>query len=69
MVRCIDALLSNATLSLDSPAAVAEALPLYAAGPADFADCLLARKARRAGCDSRRSFDQKTRGLPGVLLL
>lgn len=69
VVRCIDALLGNATLALESPAAVAEALVLYAAGPADFADCLLASKALRAGCDSLRSFDKKMRGLPGVVLL
>lgn len=69
VLRCIDALSSNATLVLESPAAVAEALLLYAAAPADFADCLLASKAQRAGCDSLRSFDKKMRGLPGVVLL
>ena len=69
VVRCIDALLNNTTLGLESPAAVAEALALYTIGPADFADCLLASKAARAGCDSLRSFDKKMRGLPGVVLL
>ena len=69
VVRCIDALLNNTTLGLESPAAVAEALALHTTGPADFADCLLASKAARAGCDSLRSFDKKMRGLPGVVLL
>ena len=50
-------------------AALPEAAALYATGPADFADCLLAAKALRAGCVSLRSFDKKMRALPGVKLL
>ena len=45
---------------------VDEAVALYAAGPADFADCLLAVKAVQAGCEALRSFDKKMRGLPGM---
>ena len=56
-------------MRLESPTAVREATALYAAGPADFADCLLAVKAAQAGCEALRSFDKKMRGLPGVKAL
>ena len=65
----LHALASNATVRLESAAALPEATALYAAGPADFADCLLAVKAVRAGCQSLRSFDRKMRALPGFKLL
>jgi predicted nucleic-acid-binding protein len=59
----------NATVGLESAAAVAEAAALYAAGPGDFADCLLATKARFPGCEAVRTFDKGMRPLPGVKLL
>ena len=69
IVSALQALASHATVLLESAAAVPEATALYAEGPADFADCLLAVKAVRAGCESLRSFDKKMRALPGVKLL
>jgi predicted nucleic-acid-binding protein len=63
------ALAGNATVRLESPACITAAVSLYAQGPAGFADCLLAVKARQAGCEALRSFDRKMRGLPGVELL
>lgn len=69
IAAAVRALGDNATLRLESKAAVAEAATLYADGPADFADCLLCTKARAAGCDRVRTFDRKMRPLPGVELL
>ena len=63
------ALAGNAMVRLESPACITAAVSLYVQGPASFADCLLALKARQAGCDALRSFDRKMRGLPGVELL
>jgi predicted nucleic-acid-binding protein len=65
IAAAVQALAGNATVQLESAAGVREAVALYAAGPADFADCLLAVKAAQAGCDALRSFDKKMRGLPG----
>jgi len=65
IAAAVQALAGNATVQLESAAGVREAVALYAAGPADFADCLLAVKAAKAGCDALRSFDKKMRGLPG----
>ena len=69
IAAALRALLGNATVQLESSAAVAEALAFYEGGPADFADCLLAAKAARHGCESLRTFDRKMRGLPGLKLL
>ena len=69
IAAALHALAGNATVRLESGAALPEAAALYATGPADFADCLLAAKALRAGCVSLRSFDKKMRALPGVKLL
>jgi predicted nucleic-acid-binding protein len=65
IAAAVQALAGNATVQLESAAGVREAVALYASGPADFADCLLAVKAAQVGCDALRSFDKKMRGLPG----
>lgn len=65
----LKALAGNATVSLESMQQVNEAITLYEQGPAGFADCLLAAKARHAGCDALRTFDKKMKALPGVKLL
>ena len=69
IAAALHALAGNATVRLESAAALPEAVALYVQGPADFADCLLAVKAVQVGCDSLRSFDRKMRALPGVKLL
>ena len=69
IAAALQALTANATVKVESLLALREAAALYAQGPADFADCLLAVKAREAGCESLRTFDKKMRVLPGVKLL
>jgi predicted nucleic-acid-binding protein len=48
---------------------VNSAVALYAAGQADFADCLLAARAQASDLDTLFTFDRKMRGLPKVQLL
>ena len=69
IVSVLRALAGNATVRLESAAAMAQATVLYERGPADFVDCLLATKAQRLGCSALRSFDRKMKGLPGVQAL
>ena len=69
IAMALHALAGNATVRLESPAALPQAIALYAQGPADFAAALLAVKAAHAGCEALRSFDKKVRSLPGVKLL
>ena len=67
--NALRALTKNATVCIESHNLMAEALVLYEQGPAGFADCLLAVKARRPGYDALRTFDKKMKSLPGVKLL
>jgi predicted nucleic-acid-binding protein len=69
ITRALTVLSKHATVQLESPAVVRAAIALYAAGPADFADCLLAVQARDAGAEKLHTFDRKMRSLPGVSLL
>ena len=67
--NALRALTKNATVCIESHDLMSEALVLYEQGPAGFADCLLAVKARRAGCDALHTFDKKIKALPGVKVL
>ena len=55
----IAALLEYDVLSVESPALVRQALQWFADGPADFSDCLLAARARNAGCAVVLTLDRK----------
>ncbi len=55
----IAALLEYDVLSVESPALVRQALQWFADGPADFSDCLLAARARSAGCETVLTLDRK----------
>ena len=69
LVTALRSLAAHATVALESPDAVSEAIEAFAQGPADFADCLLCAKARAAGCSGVATFDRGMRGLAGVKLL
>lgn len=69
LVVVLRALASNATVSLESPAAVRSAVEVFARGNSDFADCLLSEKALRVGCSQIFTFDKDMRALSGVTLL
>ncbi|HWH83077.1 MAG TPA: type II toxin-antitoxin system VapC family toxin [Burkholderiaceae bacterium] len=55
----IAALLEYDVLGVESPALVRQALEWFAIGPADFSDCLLAARARAAGCETVLTLDRK----------
>ena len=69
LTLALRALAAHATMALESPLAVRAAIDAFEAGAADFADCLLAEKAQRAGCGQLFTFDKGMRGLAGVTLL
>jgi predicted nucleic-acid-binding protein len=57
--EALTALLDYDVLSVESPALVRQALQWFGAGPADFSDCLLAARARSAGCEIVLTLDRK----------
>lgn len=69
IVTALRAMASNATVALESAAAVAAATDAYEQGSADLADCLLCTKAAMAGCEQVATFDRGMRSLPNVRLI
>lgn len=67
--RAVRALLDNASITLESPKAIQDALTHFEAGGADFPDCLIVAKAQHAGCRATLSFDRRMIGLAGVEIL
>ncbi len=65
----IRALADHGSVTLESDAAVKQALPLFEQGSADFSDCLLATKAALAGCERLVTFDKGMKKLPQVHLI
>lgn len=57
--EALSALLDYYVPSAEPPALVRQALQWLAAGPADYSDCLLAARARGAGCDTVLTLDRK----------
>lgn len=69
IARAVRALLDNASIALESAAAVKQALASFEAGGADFPDCFIVAKAGAAGCSRILSFDKRMAALPNVELL
>jgi predicted nucleic-acid-binding protein len=69
IARTVRALFDNASIALESAAAVRDALASFEAGSADFPDCLIVAKAVHAGCARTLSFDRRMGSLRGVELL
>ena len=65
LLTALSALAANATLALESAAAIQASISSFATGSADFADCLLAEKAKLMGCQSLFTFDRGMGGLAG----
>ena len=59
----IEAVLHTAQLRVEDPASVAAALDYYRTSKAGFADCLIGRRNRAAGCRATISFDRRLRPL------
>ena len=67
--QAIDMLLRTKEIVLDRAEQVAQALRLYKASTADFADCLTERLAASAGCERTMTFDTKAAKLIGMTLV
>lgn len=64
----VDGLLANVVFEIEEAALVEDALGLFEAGKADFADCLIFAKNARH-CEATITFDRAARGLPGCVVL
>lgn len=69
IAAALNALAHHANVRLESAAAMADALAWFEEGASHFVDCLLAAKARDAGCIAVHTFDRRMRGLPGVQVM
>ena len=58
MASMVDALLTMDGIVVEQAKVVKQALDLFLAGRADFADCLIAASARAAGCSRTVTFDR-----------
>jgi predicted nucleic-acid-binding protein len=69
MIQYLEQLLASSELVLESHAAVTQALHSFAAGKADFADCLIERSGHLAGCGETVTFDQDASRFAGMRLI
>ncbi|WP_341644839.1 PIN domain-containing protein [Thauera sp. SDU_THAU2] len=65
----IDLLLSVKTFAFEHRGTLEQAVTAFRNGKAGFADCLIAARNRRLGCDYTVSFDKALAKHPGVRLL
>jgi predicted nucleic-acid-binding protein len=68
-LTALTALAGHGSVVLESDAAVRQAMADFERSQADFADCLLAAKAARAGCGQLVTFDRGMKKLPLVLVI
>lgn len=66
VVTVVTALLDNAGYDIADRSAVEAACRLFAAGRADFADCLIAARNQEAGCAFTATFDRASLDVPGM---
>jgi predicted nucleic-acid-binding protein len=59
VLEVLEELLSTSHVDVDDPEITWAAVHDYALSEADFADCLIRRKALAAGCSELRTFDKK----------
>lgn len=69
IAQALEILLRAKQLVVDQAEQVVRALRAYAAGSADFADCLIERTAAAAGCTKTMTFDAKAAKTAGMLLI
>jgi len=69
IITVLEKLIRIGTLVLENHEVVMQALRTYVASNADFADCLIARLARHAGCEQVFTFDIKAAKVAGMRLL
>lgn len=69
MLAILDLLLRTPELSIDNTETAMQAVREFAVSTADFADCLIARSAHKAGCRYTATFDTKAAKSAGMRLL
>lgn len=69
VAKALDALLRAKEIVLDRAEHVAQALRLFRATSADFADCLIERTACAAGCERTMTFDKGAAQDAGMTLI
>ena len=57
ITQALDVMLRTRQFAVEQSEQVMRALRVFAAGKADFADCLIERSAAQAGCDKTVTFD------------
>lgn len=66
VAQALEALLRAKEIVLDRTEQISQALRIFGAGGADFADCLIERTAAAAGCEKTMTFD--TRAAKGAAM-
>jgi len=69
VVRALEVLLRAKQLAVDQAEQVVRAVRVFAAGSADFADCLIERTAANAGCAKTMTFDIAAAKTAGMTLI
>jgi predicted nucleic-acid-binding protein len=69
VAEVIERILSTEQLEVDDPESAWLALEDFRATKADFADCLIGQRARRAGCHATVTFDARLKSLPTFEIL
>lgn len=69
LIEYLEQLLGASELVLESQAAVTQALHRFAAGKADFADCLIERCGHLAGCRETITLDKDASRFAGMRLI
>lgn len=67
IIEAISGLLDATDIQFEDEPAIEEAIFMWKDTAADFADCLIGTKNRRAGCRATASFDVKASRLPGFI--
>jgi len=68
-IEFVEILLNSSELILESQDSVAQALHQFSSEKADFADCLIERSGRLAGCGATVTFDEDASRLAGMKLI
>jgi predicted nucleic-acid-binding protein len=69
MAQALEVLLRTKEVVVDRADQVLQALRVFKARPADFADCLIERTAASAGCDKTMTFDVGAVKMAGMALV
>lgn len=64
VVASLERILATAQLEIDQKDLVREALEDYRKGGGDFADCLIGRRGREAGCEQTATLDRRLKTSP-----